>query len=508
MSSKVIGRTVLAVALTVAAGAGASAWARERPSAGATVNEKAPDRVIFKSGRIVDGKITAETDTTITMTVVVGTISAPTTYQKADILEVKRGVNMAAGGEADAAAPATPAPPQTGETPSQEKAPASTSADESAAKLYIVELKDRFGFEVSETPLRRAFEEADKEFNDLVPGTGKMAGKRVVDPAKRQQNIVVLKMETFSEPGFSTIFRAEDLAPIVKEQIVEKGRRVVFWVELAAGGAAFFPWVSEDIYFTPDGRLGGIADLDKFSTGDKMVDEKLISAFLGKAEGFAIKGGYGAHVPALQAMIRTQLWLAVKFEGGRPVYMTRQPEEAKDGKDWVVLSDDGDGDNKDESALEGNDLFILESDWAEKLGISDGTAETIDDLAFRLGVQRNYVAIEKNRANRAFTEWKDGLESLRKRAFPPGNANVPPGELWEEYGKITDGGDFAERKKARGRRLTILRELRSIYTKYKEVQPGQLEAMIAQLDVMMAEIQLAAERDARAERDRNSGGNQ
>ena len=51
-----------------------------------------PDRVVLRSGKIVDGRILEESDTQIVMNVVVAGIVAKTTYPKSDILEIKRGV--------------------------------------------------------------------------------------------------------------------------------------------------------------------------------------------------------------------------------------------------------------------------------------------------------------------------------------------------------------------------------------------------------------------------------
>ena len=56
--------------------------------AGAT-GEK--DRLIFKDGRIIEGELLEETDTEVKFLVVVGSISAPQTYSKSEILGIERG---------------------------------------------------------------------------------------------------------------------------------------------------------------------------------------------------------------------------------------------------------------------------------------------------------------------------------------------------------------------------------------------------------------------------------
>jgi hypothetical protein len=491
-----------AVALTVASLAtpvwpGAASQAR---AAETKADDKPLDQIILKSGTVVRGEILEETASTIRIRVVVAGISAPTTYQKSEILEIKR---------AAAATPETPKPdagaePKAMTTTSTPAKPAEAKpdVDPNAAQLYIANLKGRFGVDVSETPLKQLFEDVDKTFNDLVPGVGAEAGRKVVDPSVRQNHIVVLKCAMDSPPGFSTIFRTEQLAPIVIDEIVLKGRRVIFWVERAGGGAAFLPWVSSEIYFTEDGKLGGIAELDEFSSGDHMVDEKLISAFLGHAEGFAIKGGYGDHLPALRAMIRRQNWLAVRFEGGRPVYLTRLPT-ADDGEGWQILSDSGEGEYKDESAIGGNDSFVLDAEWAVKLGIAKGTADSVDDLAFALGVNRSYVQLEDARGSRIFADWKKRIDDTVDLIFPEEQPGRPLGRLWREFNEIRVTGDYPQRKRDRGRKLQILRNIRALVGQYSEVFDTDGNTR-ARLDVMIAELQLEAEQDARANRSSGS----
>ncbi len=466
--------------------------------------KKAPDKLILRSGTVVEGEILEETDSTVRIRVMMSGISAATTYQKSEILEIKRGDAVPAEEE-----PATSVRADARSSPSPSTRTGAGSAksdkkdvDPGAAKLYVATLKGRFGVDVSETPLRDLFADVDRTFNDLVDGVGASSGRKIVDPSMRQNHIVVLKVDMFSQPGYGSIFRAKELAPIVMDEITLKGRRVVFWVDHASGGAAFFPWVSPEIYFTEDGVLGGIGDLDEFTSGDHMVDEKLIGAFLGAAEGFAIKGGYGEHLPAMRAMIRRQNWLAVRFEGGRPVYLTRLPTAA-DGEGWQILSDSGEGDYKDTSTTSGNDTFVLEAEWATKLGIARGTADTIDDLAFALGVHRSYTELDNIRGPKVFEDWTRRIDDAIALVNPNELPGVPVGRLWREFAEIQVGGNYQERRRDRGRKLNILQQIRAMATRFAEVFDTD-GAWRAQLDVMIAQLRLEAEQDARANR---AGGN-
>lgn len=495
------------IGCAAAAWSGGSAWASdEAKESASSAKSEAPDRLVLRSGRVVNGAILEETDTQVVINVVVAGISAKTTFAKSEIAEIKRGANAVTDPALRAAKVNEPAVMKKGDP--EKSAPSESAADEddpTLTRLYVVEVEGRFGWDVSKSAIESMFREVDREFNDAVDGTGEMSGKTVVDPAKRDRNIVVMKLETFSEPQFGSIFQTEDIGPAVEHQMIDRGRRVVFWIESATGGAAVLPFVSPEIYFTPTGRLGGVVDLDEFKSGDHMVDEKLISAYIGHAQGFLVKGGYQDHIPALNAMLRKQNWLAVKFEGGRPVYIDHEPDST-DGEGWTILSDDGAGNNKDEQTLIGNDLFLLEPEWAEKLGISDGTVETIDDLAFRLGVQRHYKAIEENRGQKALEAWKDGLAEAIRNINKEERPGRRLGRLWREFNDIKVDGDYNERKRDRGRKINLLKEIRAIVSQYAEVLDPQ-GAGRSELDVDIRKLQLEAEEDARQEREQSRGPN-
>ena len=70
--------------------------------------------------------------------------------------------------------------------------------------------------------------------------------------------------------------------------------RMVAWVNKATGGAAFFPFLFKEIYFTSDGKMGGLGALESMfgGVGDEAVRQKQRSLRLGRAKGLAAKGGH------------------------------------------------------------------------------------------------------------------------------------------------------------------------------------------------------------------------
>ena len=57
----------------------------------------APDQLIFRDGRIIEGEVLEETATTVRFLVVVAGIKGEQTYSKADILKIERGVREETG---------------------------------------------------------------------------------------------------------------------------------------------------------------------------------------------------------------------------------------------------------------------------------------------------------------------------------------------------------------------------------------------------------------------------
>ncbi len=483
----------LGVGAVIAFGTPGASLARadtEKAKPSAATAAPARDVLILKSGKTVEGKILEETATTIRFEVRIGSIASPTTYEKSEILEIKRGV---ASNPAESDTKATETNVTKTETPStglkkdkdkdkDEDARRAPTGDENAKKIYLVELKDRWGIHVSETPIAKICE----------------------DIARVNPDIVVFKMDTRSpnneqgEDDFDSLFRTETIAPPIEKLMSEQNRRVVFWVENALGGASFLPFISPEIYFTEEALLGGIGDLGDFNMGDHMVNEKQISLRLGHAEGMFVKGGYAPEL--VRAMARADYWLYVRFEGGKPIYnMPLEKMKAEDevAGGWTLLSDDGKGDRKDKSRISGkpNDTLNLDAVLAKQLGVSDGTATSIDQLADLLGVGTNYVVLKDTRGPKIIKDWKNDIDdAISKITRNPQRL----GKLWVELNETPEqGGTPDEVRKALGKRLQILRQIRSIMATYAELfdpegqQRAQLDVRIEELKAKLAAVNKA-----------------
>jgi hypothetical protein len=458
---------------------------------GAKAEEAKLDQLIMASGTVINGTIVEETKDEVKILVQLGAIKATkaTSYRKTDIIEIKRGVKPDEASKAAPTTTTTPGSKSKNKTKDKVEELRPETGTEAGTQLYVAEMKGNFGVDVSETTLRRLFEDVDRVFNDIMEESGPDGMRTVVKPEFRESHVVVLRMDAGTNPrqGFDGLFRVEDLAPIIEEQIVGRHRRVVFWVERAENGAALFPWVSREMYFTNDGIMGFTGDLQDFSIGDEMVDEKQISLRIGHAEGFAVKGGYDPTL--IKPMVRSKYWLAVRFEGGEPVYLTRKPKP-EDGEGWVILTDDGEGENEDKKARGANDLLVLDQEWAQKLKVSRGTVDTLDDLAFQLGTEKNYKKVE-SKADDIMSGWRKEVEDFLKQVSRNPNS---PGRLWRDFNEIRVEGDYDQRTKGRMRQLQILKQIRSLFVRYKEFADPDGSA-VADIDVQINFLEQEQARD-------------
>lgn len=427
------------------------------------------DTLIFKDGKVVTGKILKEDATTIKFKGTVGGIEFEADYKKDDILEIKRA-------KVD---PKAEKPKTTETKPVDDKNKTPAAKDEPAApteggvKYYTMELSGHFGWDISQTPIRDCMKEAVKggaEYvivimnNDWGQGPKELAEERKPEDA-----------------AFDELFRAEDMDDIFSSDLrnFDKPPKVVFWVKRAMGGGAFLPLVCPTMYFSSDGKLGGIGNLTKLfgGMGDEVVRQKQYSLRLKHAEGIANTGGYS--IQLLRAMAIPEYVLTVAYPNGDPVFYERMPE----GPGEFLLTDDGKDANADTAkaleAGEGNDVLTLTAKLAQDLRVSKGTVDDLDQLKFELGIARSGVEV-KGHAKQIMDGWSKGLEqAMRELRRLRGEAN-----------SIQIGGDFQQRTRARGQKKAILQKMQGILKKYGEVfgeerrlgMDSELQQQIDQLD--------------------------
>ena len=499
-------------------GASADTKADTKSAPAAAPAPRTQDVLLMKSGTLVKGQILEETPLTVTIMVEFPNMPAvKASYPKSDIVEIKRKV-------AATDAPPAPDPKATDSKPATDvSAPAGDSKDAkdgkkpdrlkdqqaptaldeaNAAKLLVLDVKGLMGWDTTVSVFKKMFDAVDADFGDLDASGN-------VKPQFRENgatpHVLVLKLDTMTDPRreFDGFFVAEKFVPEMEKQL-GKGRHIVVWIKEVDGGAGFFPLMFKNIYWTADGRIRGTGDLDKFDIGDKMVNEKQISLRMGHVEGMAVEGGYGeVGVAIVRALARGQNWLCVRMEGGKPVFIEHAPTKEDGDFNWFILKDDGKGDNKDKDLIRGNDHLVLEQDWARNLGISKGTADTNEDLAFALGINRNYKVLEKSKSQKWLKQWSEDIAAAWE-LVKPGTKDSPPGKLLRDLSEIQVQGTYSERRTAYGRKIAILNKIIALFTTYAEAWDED-GATRAKLRVEITKITEQMDLDKRAEQKANGG---
>ena len=431
----VFGRVAVAPVLAVcglALVAGTSVHASGASGAVSAVAEDL-DQIIFRDGRIIKGVIDEETDETVSIFVVVGTIKGgvATVYNKSDVLSIIKGSGeaVAPGGETS----------KVDKTPDRPK----ESANANRKIVYHIKLDGRLGRDFNVTPLQDAIDTARSLEPDYILVE--------VDNLWRYG-------ETAKEGHFDEFRIADELEPVLRQNIQshwDKQPQLVVWVKNAMGGAAFIPFFTPNVYFASEGRMGGIGDLgDLFgSMGDEVVRDKQKSLRLARAKGMAIPNGYDPRL--VEAMTWRTYTLYYRMEGGKPVYYTEPVPGAE------LLTDDGEGENEDTMQQrvrgEGNDALTLRAELAQKLGVSKGTVDTMEDLMWSLGILENYELVE-DKPERIFERWSSAIDRLE--------VELP--KMFREYDEIQITGDYNQRKQARGAKMNILKKMIREIERYSE----------------------------------------
>jgi hypothetical protein len=418
------------------------------------------DQIIFRDGRIIKGVIAEETDKSVSMFVVVGTIkgASATVYDKEKILSVIRGT----GSDTPQAVATDRKMDEIANNPRE------TAAQPGRKVIYHIKLDGWFGRDINVTPLKQAIDASKKLNPDYllieVDNRWERFGQDLGD----------------DRANFDEFSIADKLEPILRQDLQTHWKNppeVVVWVKNAMAGAAFIPFFSPNVYFSSEGRMGGIGNLGGMfgSMGDEVVRDKQESLRLGRAKGMAIVNGYDPRI--MEAMTMREYVLYYTMDGGRPVYYNEPVPGAE------LLTDDGKDDNADtmeaQVRSEGNDVLTLRAELAQKLGISKGTADTVEDVLFYLGVLDNYELVE-DKPERVLARWSKTIDRLER--------DIP--RMFREYDEIEVGGTYNERKRARGAQINLLKKIITQVERYEEslrftqinIPPvAQLRTMIEQL---------------------------
>lgn len=471
-----------------------------KPGAKAPADDGVLDEIIFRNGNKVQGKVLSETGTEVRVRVMIAGISTETAYAKSEILEIKRGAIKPAAKPDESKDTGTKSDTPKTDEAKKESDPSADEVDGKIVdrdgkaippgnlKVYVVSLAGEFGRVGTKTPMKKIMDDAARIQPDVIIFK--------FDYAYQHWGEEKVDFQADGDEGaFDMLETARELDTLITDRVAggdfKTKPRMVAWIKKAMGGAAFLPCVFPEIYFTPDGLQGGLGGLEALfdQRGDEVVREKQRSLRLARAKGLVNKGGHDETI--MEAMSRRDFWLSYKLEGGKVLLKTEKP----DSPDWVLLKDDGEGVNADVMQdivrMQGNDYLNLNAKIAQTLGWSKGTAETLDDLIYAMGIERNFSVV-KNKAGAINKGWADDVKK--------GEEDI--NKLLDKLGRVRvrEPGGAKERNAARGQRIAILQQMLPILDTYKEaINPQKIQGwpprMERDIRIVIARLKLEISND-------------
>ncbi|MEO1279402.1 MAG: hypothetical protein AAFV77_10650, partial [Planctomycetota bacterium] len=197
----------------------------------------------------------------------------------------------------------------------------------------------------------------------------------------------------------------------------------------------------------------------------------------------------------IDAMARGDTVLSYRLEGGRPVYLDREPEST----DEFLLTDNALLESRRDTLEElargrGTNFLTLDADTSQILGVSKGTVSDLDDLLFELGIIRNHEMVGDG--DKIMEDWTRTIERTEDALA----------RLMREYQEIEVEGEWSERRRARGQQRAKLQQMIGLLDRYKEaLRPYEIQGFgggspqqwISQFRIILQRLELMQLADER-----------
>ena len=360
--------TRLRALLTLTVVAVVAALAVPRAGLAVSAEPETEDVIFMVDGRELHGHIIKETSTRIVFEFVDRKLKLRTKLTLAldDIAHIERDVTI------EEAVKVGPAPRR------KTKSNASTAPDRTAwgrsrgpaddtrlPAFYIIPMKGQIGTDIHPS----IYEEVAQDIREKKPDLLVF----IMNCADADDLMIPLNEKT--EEGLFLHHEYRELIDLFKDELADFPQ--VMWVQDSVGFSSLVAMGWENLYMTPDARLGGLRLVGERAEGwsDTDVAAKMMAAWTGIGKGFLENGRYAMELA--DAMMRPEFKLSASFKGREVVWSLTNEGE------FIV-------DNDDERTVE------FRAKIAEDLGVSDGTVETLDDLAFLLGYREYRVISDED----------------------------------------------------------------------------------------------------------------
>jgi hypothetical protein len=231
---------------------------------------------------------------------------------------------------------------------------------EKLKSVYVVPFKGQFGTDIHPACYDEILKDLEAKRPDII----------IFELNSADIDRVEYMGEDMSNAGLFSVASDDTMMRKMLREFKDKHRyaQQYVWVKDSVGFGSLLAFSWPDMYMAPDARLFGLSRAAGFWTRveDPEVRAKFREAAVAIINGFLSSGGYDLKIG--EAMLRPEMLLSASYKG-------RNIEWREDTKgQWVV-------DGRDDSTAG----FTAES--AEELGLSKGSAESLDELMFVLGIR-------------------------------------------------------------------------------------------------------------------------
>jgi hypothetical protein len=273
--------------------------------------------------------------------------------------------------------------------PSAAKAPAAPSVPaEKLKSVYVVPFKGQFGTDIHPACYDEILKDLESKRPDVIVFE--------LDSADIDR---VEYMPDSSNAGLFSVASDDTMMRKMLRDFKDKHgyAQQMVWVKDSVGFGSLLAFSWPQMYMAPNARLYGLNRAQSFWTRveDPEVRAKFREAAVAIINGFLSSGGYDLKIG--EAMLRPEMLLSASYRG-------RAIEWRDDAKGhWVV-------DGRDDSTAG----FSAES--AEELGLSKGSADSLDELMFVIGL-REFDRVEGDGEvlhKKYVDEWRKAYEQCKK----------------------------------------------------------------------------------------------
>lgn len=359
------------------------------------------DRLHLVNGQILEGEIIEETRTTIVFRIVDRAIGLSVTREidLRDVREVERDIPLVVEDPADESEGDDDLEEGERKRPDRPRGLGEGDPDdESLASFYVIPMEGQLGTDIHPIAYRGVVEDIRRIRPEVV-----IWEMNCRDVSEEQLELIAdeVMIEELRDPNRSIEFLMDEYRELVRMLQDELPRDIkqVMWVKDSLGISSVVALAWEEMYMAPGAQLGGIrrlaTRLEEIS--DEDVREKMLSATLGAISGFLHRGNRDEYADTLaRAMVLPRYTLSASWRG-------------RDVQWFLDTSGDYIVNNDPEFTAE----FRAQS--AENFAISQGTAETLDDLALLLGYREYRVLRGESHdiIDRHVREWRRSFRRAR-----------------------------------------------------------------------------------------------